>query len=238
MRERNWIKRAVRTLFGNKPPDKDLIEVFGDSLSAEERGVILDRIFRDTDRTAEFSALAELNVQDKSIRNNLQELCFSPGDVEKLRKAADREIRSAGRNKEVRFRAASLLRPAAAITAGLVLILVIVQLRRPENTGDTARTGRIASFAALEPSGEIHIKNRKFRWSYVRGAKYYRLEILDFELNPVFSRDLIENEFYLPSGSDIDRLEPGKLYFWKVIAFLEGGGTIESGFQKFRISGI
>lgn len=238
MRERNWIKRTVRVFFGHRLPDKDLLDVFGDSLSEEDRGLLLDRIFRDPERITEFSALADLNLQDRSIRDDLQDLCFSPGDVEKLRRAADKAIGSGRSRKPARLRAVSLLRPAAVIAAGLVITLVIVQVRRPSPIGDTARTGRIASFAAMEPSGEIDIKNIKFAWSYVRGAKHYRLDILDFELKPVFSRGLIESEFFAPADSDVSRLEPGKIYFWKVTAVLEGGETIQSDFQKFRISGI
>ena len=237
MSKSSWIKRAARYLIRRSSPNPDLINVFEKTISPEAQGDLLDRIFQHPESTAGFSALADLHMQDEAIRRELETLQFSPGDAERLRQAADREIKAASSKREIRTRAVSLLRPAAAAAAVLMLVLVVVLIRQPNSVGDTARNGRFASFEALSPSGDTNINDIKFRWSYVRGAKHYRLEILDRELKPVFSQEMIEEEFYLPSGLNLEQLKSGRLYFWKVIAVLEGGSFIESGFQKFKISG-
>jgi len=237
MNKSSWIKRAARYLIRRNGPDKDLINVFEETISPEEQGDLLDRIFQHPESIAEFSALADLHMRDEAVRREIDALQFSPGDADRLRQVADREIKAASLKLKIRTRTVSLLRPVAATAAVLLLVLVAVLIRQPNSVRDTARNSRFASFEALAPSGDTNINDIKFRWSYMRGAKYYRLEILDRELKPVFSQEMIGEEFYLPSGLNLEQLKPGRLYFWKVIAVLEGGGFIESGFQKFKISG-
>ncbi len=189
MSKSSWIKRTARNLTRRNGPDTDLIKVFEETKSPEEQCNLLDRIFQHPESTDEFSVLADLHMRDEAVRKELDSLQFSSEDADRLRQTADREIKSASSKRKIHTRDVSLLRPAAAVGAVLILVLVVLLTRQPNSIEDTSRISRFSSFEALSPRGNTNINDIKFRWSYVRGAKYYRLEILDHELKPVFSQN-------------------------------------------------
>jgi hypothetical protein len=239
MKSIGCLVRFLRIRGKHDLPAEAAVSVFAEECSDEEKGAGLDWIFSGKGGIEEFLALADLHRRDAALRQELNALKMESADVARLKRFAAEEMRAArniirtsGNPHKGRF-----LRPATAAAAVLAVILTAVLIQKTASVEDIDRDSHPASFEALAPRGEILRSAIEFNWSPVRGAKHYCLEILDRELAPLYRKDMIEGESFTLPGEVRDKLTPGQLYFWKVTADLEGGGRLESGIEKFRISG-
>jgi hypothetical protein len=237
MSRSGWFK-AWRLFIRRRGLRRDLSAVFDDKTPAAEKTACIDRILDSPDGAVRLAALAALRLGEEPLLRDLDDRAPTPEESERLSRTAAGELRALRREGKRFFKPASLLRPAAAAAAVLLAVLVATQLRRPGPAVDTDRSGGPAALETLSPRGDISLREIEFRWSPVRGALHYRLEILDRELTPLYVRDFIPGESHRLPAEVFRRLAPDRLYFWKVTAVLAGENLLESHFEKFRISGI
>jgi len=237
MTSRGWFERFRRLSYGSRGRRRSLLKVFESGTPPDERMDRLEDILTHPRAAADFKALSELSRGEAPLMRELETLARSGVDGERLRRIAETEIRALAPGRRKRRPAPALWIPAAAAAGILAAVLALSIFRSPEPVADTERASRMNAFEALSPRGDAVLAGLEFRWSPVRGAKRYILEILDPRLAPVYKRDMIEGESFSLPPEAVGRLESGGVYFWKVTAVLEGERRIESGFEKFRISG-
>lgn len=236
MNPSGWLKRWLRFRTARNESLRSLLAVLEPETPAQERGARLEEVLSHPQGAADLQALADLRRRQGPVLEELESLALTDADVEPLRRAAAGQIRALRSSRRGSRKAALLLVPAAA--AVLLAVLALATFRRSAPIPDTERAGRFAAFEALLPHGEVERADLEFRWAPVKGAKHFSLEIFDHELSPVYRKDLIEGETFRLPADIAARLESGGRYFWRVTALLEGIGRVESGFEKFRISGI
>ena len=79
-----------------------------------------------------------------------------------------------------------------------------------------------APFNLVWPVGKVVISRRpRFRWTHLRGAIYYRVEVFDNNYNLVSESQgyVTTTTWRIPRGA---ALRPGGIYIWKVIATSNG----------------
>lgn len=206
-----------------------------EGLAAGESEAMLDNLLESPDGAAEVRVLADLHRRDPHLRREIETLVIGPDEAQRLRGLAARELRAAGRPEAGAARHARL-RPAVAAAAGFFFVATAIFILRGKPAGDTARAGPNAAVSTLAPRGRIGREAAVFRWTAVKGAREYRLEIFDSGLRPVYAR-VLETEVCVPSREGFLSFETGAVYFWKVTARLGNGETLESDFETFRISG-
>ena len=128
---------------------------------------------------------------------------------------------------------------AAATAAAIALLLVgpagLNQDSSPvlRDGGETAATGGITVIEAITPRRDavVDVADVRFVWRSAGEAAQYRFTLTSAGGDPVASVTTGDTVVAVPSGIE---LAPASEYFWWVDVLLKGGGTAETGLQRFR----
>jgi len=214
------------------PKTRTLASVFVPGAGYDEKNRVLDHVAVCPDCAREFRALAELWRHRATIPANL-----TLPDVKGLARYQLRGLK-AGRRHRGLFGALTAPR-IPSLVAGAALLIVCVVTYSLWKGGRPVEADRVASpggVALLSPKGGELLKPAiLFRWSAVEDAAGYTLEVLDSALLPVLTYPHLSETRCEPSAEDIQKLEAGRTYFWKVTADLGDLRRVESRIERFRV---
>ena len=234
-----WLdRRRIRGFRGRRLRDS-LLAVLDDRTAPDERAAALGLVTADPEGLDELGVLLKIRREEGALLKDIDGLTFTPEVNRRLRAEAARVFTGA-RTRRSFFRPAPGRAWSAAVFAAIAITgiaALVMIVRRPEPI-EAVREGLPGAFEALSPRGKVASGALEFRWTPVRGAKRYRLEIFDRELAAISRRDGVISERHRLSAEERQALEPGRSYFWKVTAELEGGDLLSSEFAKFTVAGI
>jgi len=181
-----------------------------------------------------FEALAELEAELEARKSQFPEAGLSAAEEKALRKLGRQRLRELpGRGR--RLIPPPLRLPAAAVAAGLVLILLgYYFFVRIPSSNQALRGSQSQEIRLLEPGEKCKRAPEVFRWTDVEGEDGFLLTIIDDELNTIFYDGVKETELRLPAEVR-DRLRPGKTYLWTVEAKDEDDKLLATASVYFEI---
>lgn len=122
--------------------------------------------------------------------------------------------------------------------ASLLIIVAAIYLLRPWTEVPTEEVYRDAGGEKIVlqvPTGVVSSAPVKFQWTQGNQVDYYQVYLLDEELSRLWVSEKISvNSLSLPQEV-VKRLEPGKIYFWKVRIYGKNTSVEESELRDFRI---
>jgi len=214
------------------------VKVFLDETSNKEKFELLDHIFICPDCNAEFEELRGIWVKGKDILTELEKIKFTKRNTNQIKKIAAMEIKRLKSRKRAKMGSFFHPKKTFAIASGIIIIVLITLIFQSRGPGriDMEREINTGSFEVIEPWDEIHNTFILFRWTPIKEAKDYTLEILDSGLETFYHLEQIKSENFMLPEEIFIRLTKEEIYFWKVIANLENDKKIESEFGKFYIN--
>lgn len=214
------------------------IKVFLDETSNEEKFKLLDHIFNCPECSIEFESLKEIWTKGKDVLLELDKEKLTQENAGQIKRIAAKEIKTLKSQRRTKRSPLFLPKKIFAIGSGIIIVFIIslfFLIRGPKEIELERQISR-GNIEVIEPWDEIHKSPILFRWTPIKEAKYYILEILDSSLETFYRKEkILSDSFILPEETFI-RLMKRKTYFWKVIANLENDQKIESEFGKFYIS--
>ncbi len=225
--------RKVRGRPGPCPRPEEFARAFLDETPVERKFRLLDHMAACPDCCRDFQAVLELWRRKHEIPETLT--VPEGGLAEACRKALADLDRDRPRRAWFAFLHAKPLPIAAGAAALFLVAFAAVSILTGPSAPDLEREVSSGKIAFLAPRGDTLARPYLFRWSPVKGAESYTLDVLDAALLPVLTVPNLTEAEHALSAEEAGRLEPGKWYFWKVRAALEDLKTIESGIGRFRI---
>lgn len=231
-------------------PDEDMIiESFLSKLSESEKYRVVDHISECSVCSQKFAIVREIFNEGKKMAAEFEGMSLSEEETKKLKDIARANIKKLERpdrsDRGTTSKQTSLFLlwqktafKYATALAGLVVIAVVVILlfRVPHmDLDDTVRGIQADIIQLTNPKGDLTEIPRMFEWSSVEGAAEYRVVLLNEELIEVWVSEKIQKTSLKLPELHFDKMKSGKMYYWKVIVFLNDGGTTESRLQEFEI---
>lgn len=214
------------------------IKVFLDETNNEEKFKLLNHIFNCPECGIEFESVKEIWTKGKDILLELEKEKFTKENAKQIKKIAKKEIRTLKSKKTTKRITFFHLKKFPAIATGIIIVFIIslfFLIRGPKDIELERKINR-GNIEAIEPWGEIHKSSIFFRWTPIKEAKNYTLEILDSGLETFYRKEQIKAENFILPEEIFIRLTKRETYFWKVIANMENDQKIESEFGKFYIN--
>jgi len=181
-----------------------------------------------------FGALAELEAELEAKKSLIPEVGLSAAEERALRRVGRQRWRELS-GRGIRLIPPPLCLPAAAVAAGLVLILLGYYFFIRIPSSDQALRGKQSQqIGLLEPGEKCKRTPEVFRWTDVEGRDGFLVTIIDDELNTIFSEGVKESELRLPVEVR-DKLERGKTYLWTVEATDEDHKLLATASRYFEI---
>lgn len=214
------------------------VKVFLRESDQKEKFRLLDHIFSCPECSAEFKVLREVWKKEKSLMDTELEQRLEKIKARQVKTIAKKELKTL--NQESKSRKYLLLSPmniaaAAAVLIAVVLTINVTTHNRPEQIPLEREVGS-ETFRAIEPEGAIDYVPILFRWSPVKAARKYAIEVLDNGLEIIYKKEgILVPSFALPDKI-YTQLQVSRTYFWKVIATLDSEKSIESEFGKFHLT--
>jgi len=213
------------------------VKVFLKETGQEEKFRLLDHIFSCPECLAEFNMLKEVWKKENSLIDTELAQILEKTKAVQVKSIAKKELRALIHTKK--SRKSMLFSPmniaaTAAVLIAVVLTIYVTTHNRPEQIPLERELGS-ETFRAIEPEGAIDNLPILFRWTPVKGAREYTIEVLDSGLEMIYRKEgILVPSFALPDQIYI-QLQVSKTYFWKVIATLDSEKSIESEFGKFYL---
>ena len=215
-----------------------LIKAFMEETGIQERYRLFDHIFSCPQCNADFDAVKEVWKKGKNLASKLDGKEFLIKNVPQLKEIAVQEIKKLqAQRKRGKVFLPYVKRIPVAIAGVALLVFAVLTLVVFKGSEVSEFQRRIDQWNVrlVEPRGEIEKSSITFKWTPVKEVKSYTLEILDKGLETVYVRRKIKNESYVLSKKVYNRLQNGKVYFWKVTANFKNNQKIESDLVKFQI---
>ncbi|MFC2165830.1 hypothetical protein ACFLT2_12655 [Acidobacteriota bacterium] len=213
------------------------VKVFLKETGQEEKYRLLDHIFSCPECLTEFSVLKEVWKKENSLLDTELEQTLEKAKSEQVKSVAKNELRAVKQTRQ--SRQSLLFSPiniavAAAVLIAAVLTIYVTSHNRP---GQIPLEREVGSeiFRTIEPEGAIDNLSILFRWSPVKDAREYTIEVLDNGLEMIYRKEgILVPSFALPDKI-YTQLQVSRTYFWKVVATLDSEKRIESEFEKFYL---
>ena len=237
---RNRIKKFSSREKGRCPKNEMLASIFLTETSRAEKFKLMDHIMNCDRCRTEFAILKEIWEKGHSLFNPEMEESLAKATPAQIFSVARQEMEVLVQNKKKRRRGKIFpLKTASLATASFAAVLIIfIALVDRHHPVAVERNLEPDTFQILEPWNSVAVRPIIFRWTPVSESKEYTLEILDSSLEIIYRKESIAStSFELPDNITLQLLK-SKTYFWKVIAVLGDGKTVESEFGKFQITGI
>jgi hypothetical protein len=221
---------------GTCPLKSDLLDLFTETIPGAKREEILDHVLRCPECRNVVSAIWEIQSEEDEILRPIEDLEFSPEMIKRLQGRARGEVHRIRQRRRPEKRRALRWIGIPATGAAMVLLMVFVitnngRLRHQE----VERHAPSAKISLLQPKGRLSPKAPVFSWSRSDDVESCTLAIYDRNLNLVIQTGPGASEKLVLSETALASMKKGNVYFWKIVATLKGGQTIESEFAKFTL---
>ena len=234
------INRYKRQKTGINRSSKDLdktVKVFLKETDQKEKFRLLDHIFSCPECLAEFSVLKEVWKKEKSQIDTQLVRTLEKAKSKQIKSVAKTELRAlkqAQKLRESKFFSAFNIATVAAVLIAAVLTIYLTTHNRADQIPLEREVGS-ETFRIIEPEGAIDTLSILFRWSPVKDAREYTIEVLDDGLETIYRKEgILLPSFALPDKI-FTKLQVSRTYFWKVSAVLDSEKSIESEFGKFYL---
>jgi hypothetical protein len=179
------------------------------------------------------NALSSIQAELKTREKDIPEVALSSRDGKELRKLARKQIRVRPWKGGMSF--PRITRAGGILAIGILLVILGYRLAMKIPTPEPITRGQGQMEIRLQqPEGKIREAPKVFSWSKVPDSDIYRLEIVDEDLNLVFSASLAGTRFHLPEDIK-QKLERQKSYLWSVSAIDDDGRELGSASSYFEI---
>lgn len=238
---------AADTKGKNCPSDDEIIESFTGNVEKTKKLALVDHLFRCRTCFEKFSALKEIFNQSQAITKNLSGIGFSRQEAALLKQKGTEKIRQL---QQARKRSKGISRKQIGILfskplyryfsmAALFLLCVIGGILVVNSFFSSPRAVFRGDYQTLlqlrEPQGLIIQSSIDFKWKPMQKLAEYQVCVMDEELTRFWKSDRVNTtEIRLPAEM-YEQIIGGKLYYWKVTAFLPDGTTKESNLTSFEL---
>ena len=97
---------------------------------------------------------------------------------------------------------------------------------------ETLRGRQKKIFELISPKGEITEKHLVFKWNPLPETKEYEVQLMNEELIKIWiSKKIPHTTIKFPQDL-YQKITKNKIYYWKVIAYLDDGSIIKSGVME------
>ncbi len=179
------------------------------------------------------NALTSIQRELKTREKDIPEVALSSRDGKELRELARSQMRAwPGKSQIFSPR---IIRTGGILAAGILLAVLGYRLSvKISNPQPIMRGGEQIEIRLQQPEGKIKEAPKVFSWSKVTDSDVYHLEIVDDDLNLVFSASLTGTRLHLPD--DIrQKLKHQKPYLWTVSASDDDSQELASASSYFEI---
>jgi len=229
-KEKLEIKRSCR--------NKDTtVKVFLRETGQEEKFRLLDHIFSCPECLAEFNVLKEVWKKENSLMDTELEQKLEKTKAVQVKSIAKQELKAlnyAGKSRKSMLFSHLNIAAAATVLIAVVLTIYVTTHNRPEQIPLEREVGSEV-FTTIEPKGTIDNLPILFRWTPVKSAREYTIEVLDSGLEVIYRKEGIHVSSFALPDQIYTQLQMSRTYFWKVIATLDSEKSIESEFGKFHL---
>jgi hypothetical protein len=215
------------------PPGESFVRYFSGELEESEGDRLLEHAARCPYCKVRLNALASLQNELEARKKDLPEASLSSQDQIAFRRMARAQARAGLRKGPTVF--PRMIRAGGILAAGLILAIagyrLFVKISVPE---PVMRGSGREEIRLHQPEGIISEAPKIFSWSKVKDSDGYRLDIVDDNLNLIFSKGLAGTRLRLPEDVR-QRLEHQKPYLWTVSAYDEDDQEMASASGYFEI---
>ena len=230
-------KRPKKGISRSRNDIDSTVKVFLKETDQEEKFKLLDHIFSCPECLAEFSVLKEVWKKEKSLIDTQLEQTLEKAKIEQIKSVAKKELRAvkqAQQSPKSLFFSPLNITAVATLFIAAVLTIYVTTHNRPDPIPLEREIGS-ETFTTIEPEGAIDTFSILFRWSSVKEAKEYTIEVLDNGLEVIYRKEgILVPSFALPDKIHT-QLQVSRTYFWKVVATIDSEKSIESEFGKFHL---
>ncbi len=206
---------------------------FSGDLGKIEADRLLDHAARCQDCRLRLRVLASIQTELKIREKDVPEVAFSSRDEVEFRKMAGIQAWTYFWKKGAT--PPRLLRIGGVLAAGLLLVFLGFRLFSKISAPELTVRGRNQVQIELHrPEGRLSEAPKIFSWAKVNDTDFYHLEIVDDDLNLVFSTSPTGTRFHLPDDIRL-KLARQKSYLWTVSAYDDNHRELGSGFSYFEI---
>jgi len=225
------------------PSNKTILRSFTSEMPEKEKLKIVDHVTGCGSCLLKFQAIKDVLRGTKALACKVEGQVLSKNEVGELKKIAKEKVKELKRKtkKQKRipgFTALLFEHRFAALIAGMVLVILAALLvtRFPHIFQEDATRGEESpAIRLVSPRGELGSLPLRFHWEPYPGAKEYEMKILDEELNPIWKSGKVRESAIETVADFSNRLQKGKMYYWKITVYLEDGKLEESNLQEFMI---
>jgi hypothetical protein len=210
--------RLTKRYWKNNCPDEEIfIKAFLKELSLEEKERLIDHIFACEKCRLRFEAMKELSSKLREAEKDFEGIELLASEERGFRRIAKQRIKELERGKKRIF---FELIPARYIAAAAGLLIIVAGLffilkRHPGEAYREVEKGRLS---LIEPVGKISAPPSLFIWTEVKGADNYYFQLIDEELNIIYSFPIKKEPKLTLPASVREKLRKGETYIWKIVA--------------------
>jgi hypothetical protein len=205
------------------PENEVLISAFLKKGTLEEQERLIDHVLACQKCKLKFDALKQISNQLSTFKEEFEGEKLSTREEGEFRRTARQRIRELSEKQKISFFRLLPARYLAIAAAALLIVIAGYLLITKLQQRDVYREGERGEFRLIEPVGVITEVPSVFTWTYHGEADNYFFQLIDDELNIVFTKtiDLTEG-VYEPkatlSEGEKKKLLRGKTYIWEVEA--------------------
>ena len=222
-----------RMFFRKCPEAESIVQYFSGGLGRNEEAAFLGHVSKCPKCRLRLSALASLQAELEAKEKTLPDIVLSAREAGEFRKMAKEQERTYATGDGHFF--SRIIRLGGIAAAGALLIFIGTRLFvKTSPAGSAIRGQRQVEIRLHQPKGKLKEAPKIFSWSKVQGADVYHLEIIDNQLNLVFSEGIAKTRINLPE--DIRQtLKRQRPYLWTVSALDDNSSELGSTSGYFEI---
>ena len=217
----------------NCPSDDVFIKAFMQKLSLDEIEKLIDHSLICNRCYQKFELMKQLSYELERRWSEFSEGNLVPEAEEDLKKLALDKIKKIKSTRSFFFN----LIPAKFIAAGIALTIIITGflfITKIKHREVYREEGNEVEITLIKPSGIILEPPSIFSWTIYEGTDSYRFELIDDDLNTLYSKTANENHIKIPEEVR-QKLKKGKTYIWKVKARDVNDNVLSSNFISFEL---
>jgi hypothetical protein len=223
----------TRSILRECPADESIVQYMSAELGEDDRGALTEHVSQCPYCQLRLNALSSLQGELEAKKEDIPDTELSPRDELEFRRFARAQARAGSGVKRVAM--PRLIRAAGVLAAGLVLVIagsrLFVHLSAPEQV---MRGPERVEIRLHKPEGKIKEAPTIFSWSKVKESDGYRVNIVDDDLNLIFSTTSAATHLHLPDAVR-EKLVHQKPYLWTVSAFDDDDHELTSASGYFEI---
>ncbi|MFQ6118794.1 MAG: hypothetical protein ACE5KE_02790 [Methanosarcinales archaeon] len=225
------MKSSNKDLRNNCPDKEVFIKAFLNEIGLEEKEKLINHILICNKCRLKFDVMKQVSNKLREKIGDFEGEEFSEEESKQFKKIATQRIKEVKRPEIFfRFVPAKIL----AIAAGLLIIIAGYFLISKFPKREIYREVGKGELRLKEPIGKISTPPAIFRWSALKEADFYKFELIDSELNTIWTKTVHINKVKLP-GNIRQKLKKAETYICKVEAFDDKHNKLDSDFRYFEI---